>query len=364
MPAQSESSFIIAHRLHTQRLLDDHFTTAAEVVAHFGAVQGQDYLYSLWALGQRVAGATEASIEQAIADRQLVRNWPMRTTLHYVTAADARWIVKLNAERTLRSATRRLREEGLDDDTLARSRRVIVAALRANGPMARPDLLKTLDAAGVSPAGQRGYFMLWYHANEGLIAIGPRMGKQQSIVLLDDWLPPTKELTRDEALAELARRYFTSHGPAQVKDFIWWSSLAAAEARAGLEMVKSQLARETIGSKEYWFEPAQPVEAVTRPTAHLLPYLDEYIVAYRDRDAVQDPAYNALVDSGNVIFHAPFLIDGRVAGFWKRELKKERAIIEVTSFRPLSDAERNTLVAAGAQFGAFLGLAAEIEWLS
>ena len=175
---------IVQRRLATQHLIGHKFATPAGAIAFFGAVQGQDTLYSFWALGMRVAGATEATIEQAIADRQLVRNWPMRTTLHYVTAADARWIVKLNAESTLRGAARRLREEGLDDDTLTRARRVITAALQANGPMARPDLLNTLDAAGISPAGQRGYYMLWYYANEGLIAIGPRIGKQQSIVLL------------------------------------------------------------------------------------------------------------------------------------------------------------------------------------
>jgi hypothetical protein len=354
---------VVGRRLHTQRLTGEKFPTPAAVVAHFGAVQGQDTLYSLWALGLRVENATEAGIEQAIADRQLVRNWPMRTTLHYVTAADARWIVKLNAERTLRGMARRLREVELDDNTLARSRHIITAALQANGPMARPDLLKALDAAGVSPAGQRGYYMLWYHANEGLIAIGPRAGKQQSIVLLDEWLPPTRELLRDEALAELARRYFSSHGPAQVKDYIWWSSLAAAEARAGLEAIKSQLARESIGGKEYWFDPTAPAAPVASPSAHLLPYLDEYIVAYRDRDAVQDPAYNALVDSGNVIFHAPILIDGRVAGIWRRALKKDRVIIEPTLFRPITPNERDALAYAADRFGAFLGLATELVGL-
>lgn len=354
---------MVQRRLYTQRLIGLKFATPADAVSFLGAVQGQDYLYSLWALGLRVAGATEASVEQAIADRQLVRTWPMRTTLHYVTAADARWIVRLNAERTLRSAARRLREEGLDDDALARARRIIIAALQAQGPMARPDLLMTLGANGVSPAGQRGYYMLWYYANEGLIAIGPRMGKQQTIVLLDEWLPPTKEKSRDEALAELARRYFTSHGPAQVKDYIWWSSLAAAEARAGLEMVKSQLAQETIGGNVYWFDPSQPAGELTSPTAHLLPFLDEYLVAYRDRDAVLDPSTNALVESGNVIFHAPFLIDGRVAGIWKRALKKERVVIEATPLRPLRDAERDAVAKAAHRFGAFLGRGAELEWV-
>jgi hypothetical protein len=309
-----------------------------------------------------VSGATEASIEEAIANRQIVRAWPFRGTVHHVTAADVRWMVKLTAEHTRRGATRRLRQLELDDDTLARSRRIIESTLQGQGPVARPDILKALEAGGVSPAGQRGYHILWYHTNEGLIVIGPRLGKQQSFVLLDEWLPPTKELPREEALAELARRYFTSHGPAQIKDFIWWSSLPAAEARAGLAAVKPQLAQETIGGNEYWYDPAQPVGKMASPVAHLLPFVDEYLIAYRDRDAVHDAAYNGLVDSGNVSFHAPFLIDGRVAGIWKRSLKKAQVIIEATPLRAISDAERDALVAAADQFGAFLGLAAEIAW--
>lgn len=355
---------LILRRSHAHRLLGRPFATPAAAVAHLGAVQAQDYLYSLWALGLRVAGATEASVEQAIADRQFVRTWPFRGTIHYVTAADARWMVKLTAERTLRGAARRLHQLELDDDTFARSRRVIIETLQANGQVARPALLKTLDAAGVSTAGQRGYHILWYHAHEGLICIGPRQGRQQTFVLVDEWLPPAKELSRDEALAELARRYFTGHGPAQLKDFIWWSSLTAAEARAGLEAVKSQLAQETIGGKGYWYDPVQPAGDVQSPLAHLLPFLDEYVIAYRDRDAILHPAYHALVDSGNVIFHAPLLIDGRVEGIWKRTLKKDRVFVEITSFRPLRSAERDALVAAVDRFGAFVEGSVEIAWMS
>lgn len=359
MLAQLDNSSLIHHRLHTQRLLGPKFPDAAAAVAHFGAVQGQDYLYSLWALGLRVEAATEASIEQAIADRQLVRTWPMRTTLHYVTAADARWIVKLNAQRTLHTAARRLRELELDDDTFARSRRAIEAAL-ASGPLTRPALYEALEAAGVSTVGQRGYYLMWYHANEGLIAIGPRQGKQQTVVLLDDWLPPTPEKGRDEALAELAWRYFRSHGPAKIKDYIWWSGLAAAEARAGLEMVKARLSSATVGKETLWFAPPLITAEIGSPAAHLLPYLDEYIVAYRDREAVQPAAYNALVDSGNIIFHAPFLVDGQVSGIWTRKIKKGAVVVAPTLFRPLSGEERAALAAAGDRLGHFLGLAAEV----
>lgn len=362
MSEQARSLAIIPHRLYTHRLVGHSFPTPAAAVAHFGAVQAQDYLYSLWALGLRVAGATEASVEQAIADRQLVRTWPFRGTIHYVTAADARWMVRLTAERTLRSAARRLRQLELDDDAFARSRRVIIDTLQANGQVSRPALLKILDAAGVSTAGQRGYHILWYHAHEGLICIGPRQGRQQTFVLVDEWLPPAKELSRDEALAQLARRYFTSHGPATLADFTWWSGLTTSKARSGLAIVDKELAREEIEGQTYWFAPRETDTAdVASPAAHLLPVYDEYMVAYRDRRAVLPVEIAARPDAGNGIFRAPILLDGRMAGTWTRKLKKGRVIVSANLFRPLAADERDALGTAADRYGKFLGLAAELD---
>lgn len=190
--------------------------------------------------------------------------------------------------------------------------------------------------------------------------MGPRAGKQPTFVLIDAWLPPAKPLTRDEALAELARRYFTSHGPATIQDYIWWCGLAAAEARAGLEMVKSQLAQETLGKQVYWFDPAASSAAtVPSPVAHLLPFLDEYVVAYKDRGAIAPLEYNKLVDSGNIIFHQPILIDGRMVGIWTRRLNKASVVISPQFFRPLAADEEDALRAAGERYGAFLGLTAD-----
>jgi hypothetical protein len=348
------------HRLNTHHLLDRKFASAAEAVAHFGAVQAQEIHPGLWALGMRVEGSTETSIDQSIADRTIIRTWPLRSTIHFVTAVDARWMVKLSAARVIQAAATRLRRLELDEETFDRSRAVITGALREKQPMTRKAIYEAMNAAGISTTGERGYHIIWYHAHEGLIGLGPREGKQPTIVLLDDWLPPARELSRDEALHELARRYFTSHGPANLKDFTWWSGLAPAEARAGLEAVRSQLENETIDGEPYWFAPNQPAQGATSTTAHLLPYVDEYMVAYQDRDAIQPPEYNTLVDSGNIIFHAPILIDGRVAGIWTRKVMKHSVEITPVFFRSISDAEREAFGAAVQQYETFLGLPARV----
>lgn len=356
------SAFFLSNlRLHTQRLIGPKFPTAAAAVSFFGAVQGQDLLPAMWALGLRVQHATESRIEQATFDRQLVRTWPLRNTVHFVTPADIRWMLELSAPRALKENARQ-RELGLDEATFARARRIIEYALRDGQPHTRQSLRRALDDGGVSTEGQRGIHILGRLAQDGLICMGPRAGKQPTFVLIDAWLPPAPALTRDEALAELARRYFTSHGPATIQDYIWWCGLAAAEARAGLEMVKSGLAQETIGKQVYWFDLAGPVaERGTAPVAHLLPFLDEYIVAYKDRTAVSLLEYNKLVDSGNLIFHQPILIDGLVVGIWTRKLDKETVVITTQLFRPLAADEIEVLTVEADRYGAFLGLTAELD---
>lgn len=355
MHAHTDEQSLVRRRYHTHRLTAPLFPTPTAVVAHFAAVQGQDFLPAMWALGLRTEGATEASVEQAINDRQLVRTWPLRNTIHFVTAEDVRWMLALSAPRALRDNARK-RELELDEAVFAQSRRVIEHELRDGQPRPRPALRQALEDAGISTAGQRGIHILGRLAQEGLICIGPREGKQQTFVLLDAWLPPARPRTRDEALAELARRYFAGHGPATLKDYTWWSGLAAAEARAGLEMARPHLAQETIGGETAWFDPAAPVGEIPSPTAHLLPFVDEYLVAYQDRSAVFPAAYNALVDSGGIIFHQPILMDGHVVGIWTRTLHKEQVRIAAKLFRSLSDAEHEALIAVGEKFGAFLGL--------
>ena len=141
-------------------------------------------------------------------------------TLHFVAAEDARWMLSLCAPRSLARNARRLKQEhGIDSRLIARSGKVLIDALRGGKCVSRPDLYRRLESARMSTGGGRGLHLLWWHAHEGLICLGPRAGKQQTFVLTDEWLPATPPRARDESLAELARRYFTSHGPATVRDF-------------------------------------------------------------------------------------------------------------------------------------------------
>ena len=215
-----------------------------------------------------------------------------------------------------------------------------------------------LARGGVAPEGQRSYHILGHLAQKGVICLGAREGKQQTFVLFDEWVADSRRLERDEALAEIARRYFTGHGPATLQDFTWWTGLAAADAKAGLEMVKAELMQEVVDGKNYWFSPSSvPAGEDGPPIACLLPNFDEYMIGYKDRSAMFPAAYSGkLAPRGNIAFNYTIIINGIAVGGWRRERKNDGVVIRTRLFRPLDDDEKDALSVAVERYGGFLGM--------
>lgn len=347
------SSEIARRRLRNQRIVGAKFEKPADVVGRLGAVQAQDYLGALWAVGLRMRGATESEVERALAEKTIIRTWPMRGTLHFVAAADVRWMLKLLTPRVVAGSARRHEQLGLDEATFARSQELLARALEGGKQLRRDAIYGLLGAAHISTSGGRGLHILSRLAQDGLICFGAREGKQQTFALLDEWAPAAKTLGRDEALAELARRYFTSHGPATLQDFAWWSGLKTADARAGLEMARPHLVREAEGGQAFWLDASTPAVKEGSPTAHLLPAFDEYTVAYKDRSAVLDPS--RAKKAGGGIFNPTVVVDGQIAGTWKRALKKNSVVITPSYFDKPSRAEARAVATAASRYGDFIG---------
>lgn len=333
---------MIAQRLHNQLLANNGADTAHAVVAHFGAMQAQDYLGALWAVGLRMRDAVEADVERAVEERRIVRCWPMRGTLHFVAAEDVRWMLELLAPRVLqRHRTRLERDFSLDIATLRRCRTIALRALRGGKPLTRPELYAAFDRGGVPTAGGRGLHILFALAHERLICFGARRGKQPAFVLLDEWLPPSPPKRREEALAELARRYVRSHGPATADDLMWWSGLTAKEAREAIALAG----------------PIANVAARAKSVVRLLPPFDEYTIAYRDRSAIVDAEFAKRVNAGGGMISAVVVINGRVVGNWKRTLRGGGKPVEisVSPFRALTERERKAIDREAARYARFLG---------
>ena len=339
---------IANQRLLNQHIAGEKFEKPETVVRWMGALQAQDYQQALWAVGLRTQSATVADIEQAIADRKIVRTWPLRGTIHFVPPEDARWMLKLSASRMLAMDGRRQKQLELDEIILKRCEKLFFEALKGGKRLSRPDMMSLLENTGISTERQRGYHILWYLSQSGVICPGPMEGKQQTFVLLDEWVPDSRKLSREESLAELARRYFAGHGPATVHDFAWWSGLSVTEARAGLEAAQSGLFSHKIAGKEFWM--AQDTSQRTGSEdskVYLLPAFDEYLLGYKDRSAVLSPEQATKVVPGkNGMFFPIIVVAGQVIGTWKRSFKKKSIDISLNLFTPFDDAEARVVEAA------------------
>lgn len=353
---------IPALRLHNQQIAQTRFTQPEQVVAWLGGMQGQDYPGAKWSIALRLPQATDADVVRAIDAGKIIRTWPMRGTLHFVAAQDLRWMLMLTSPRNIAGSASRRRNLELDDNTLARCREVFTKTLQGGKQKSREEMYAALAQANISTEGQRGYHILWSCALHGLICLAATGAKEQNFALLEEWVAPAREKTREEALAELASRYFTSRGPATLQDFVWWSGLSAAEARLGLEAIKSQLAQETVANLVYWMP--QDITLPKQETgAFALPGFDEYLLGYKDRSAVLDAAHAEKVcPGGNGMFFSTIIIDGRVVGTWKRVIKKAGIEITATAFASLNATDKKRFAVAAKRYGEFLAMPVNILW--
>ena len=334
------------------------------------ALQAQDYPGALWSIGLRCTpGRTVADVGHAIAERRIVRTWPMRGTLHFIAAADVRWMLQLLTPRVLERAKGRRAQLGLDEAVFARASALFADALSSGGVCTRDEMMALLEAEGISPAGQRGYHILWTLAQRGLLCFGPPSGKHQTFVLLDEWIPAADEppLSPAEALGRLAGRYLDAHGPATIADLAWWAGITKSEAHAGIGAIAHTLQRLQAGGAEYWLPAGVPTGDVARKAAgrvHLLPGFDEYQLGYTDRSlqlGTNREAYGATV-SANGMFSATVVRGGRVVGTWKRTFKRGRVDIVVREFSPMSATGRHEVLRAAQRYGDFVGLEPRVDW--
>jgi Winged helix DNA-binding domain len=346
---------VVALRLEHQQLARQDFSDPAAVVSWLGAVQAQDHAGGKWAIGLRARGATDAAIERAIAARTIIRTWPMRSTLHFVAAADIRWMLELLAPRMIARAAGRYRELGLDAASFARAERALTAALRGGNRLARKDCMAVLARAGCDPAGQRGIHVLGHLSQRGVLCLAAHIGKQPAFALLEEWVPMARPLAREAALAELARRYFTSHGPATAADFAWWSGLTLAVARTALELAGPTLAADDRGriSPRGGASPRAP-----SPRAHLLPPWDVYTVAYKDRSQLLAARHQGQAPR---LLRPTVIIAGQAVATWTRTLTRTGATVHLAPFARLNTAEQRAIKGAAERYGQFLGGAVVVD---
>jgi hypothetical protein len=307
---------IARQRLVRQQLVSPTLTHVADVVRVLGAVQAQDYAGAKWAMGQRAIGVTDADVDRAFDAGAIIRTHVLRPTWHFVAPDDLRWMLALTAPRVSAAMGYYNRLLGLDRAVFRKSNETLTRALRDGRQRTRRELVSALTGAGVKvPTGQHAAHLLMQAELDGVICSGARRGKQHTYALLDERVPPAHTLERDEALAELTRRYFATRGPATLRDFSWWSGLTMADARRGAEAVGPFLQR------------------LSEPRTS------------RRMEALQ----------AHLVF-----VDGQIAGGWKRAPSKP-ADVRLKLLVPLTPAERKLIETAVRRLGRFLHLPLRIR---
>jgi hypothetical protein len=341
-------------RLQNQYLASQQFTQPKEIVKWLGAVQAQDYGGAVWALSQRLKGCNSALIEKAFTDGDIIRTHVLRPTWHFVAPEDIRWMLELTAPRVLGFTSFRKRYLGLTDEILLKCAHVLTKILEGGKQLERTMIASALKDAGIATDEQRFIHIMMEMELTQLVCSGGRIGKQFTYALLEERVPKTVVLSREESLAALAERYFSSHGPATLQDYTWWSGLTVADSKKGLEMVKSKFSSGVVDGSTYWFRDNSI--ATGKSTAHLLPNYDEYIVSYKDRSAAIAEKDISKADPRGTIFNNTIVINGQIKGLWKHTFKKNSVVIEVTPFKPLSKGVKDTINSLSKRYAKFLGL--------
>lgn len=344
-------------RLDQQHLGHNRLEMPEGVVAWLGAVQSQDFHGAKWSLGLRMQTATDALIEAAFDDGRILRTHVMRPTWHFVHHADIRWLLALTAPRVIAQNAYMSRRLELDDALYERSNTILARALEGSRHLTRAELGAALTGAGIIAEGQRLAYLVMRAELDAVLCSGPRRGKQFTYALLAERAPHAREMQREEALAELVRRYYTSHGPATAADFAWWSGLTVSDVKEGLALASSDLDHEESDGETYWFAPAPAAPGGDQ--ALLLPTYDEFLVGYAGFDRRRRGGANP---AGELVFDAPVVLAGKVAGSWRRTFKRGTVHVELAPFRPLTDGEERAVRAAAERFAAFLGMPLTLQF--
>lgn len=350
-----DSTAALGLRLRSLLLDASPIDSVAGIVSWFGAMQAQDVNSALWSFGVRLPGVSLAEVNGALEDRSVLRTWPMRGTVHFVPSADAHWMLELMGSRALAGAAKRRATIGLDERTADRAVDILGSALAGGGRLTRAECMAALASGGVEVVGQQGYHLLWFAAQRGVTAIAPHAGKEQTFVLLDEWVPEPFRPSREEALGLIALRYFRSHGPAPRKDFAGWTGLTMTDCKAGIAVASDALETVDVDGEEMIV--AAGAEPATPRGWLALPGFDEYMLGYKDRSLMAGPAeLAAIVPGGNGVFRSTIVRDGRVVATWTRTLTAKKVTVTVEPLVTFSSRDVSAVTEALEPYASYLGV--------
>jgi hypothetical protein len=331
------------HRLVSQKLYKTSPSSPQEIVRHLGAMQAQDYAMAKWAIGSR-CDASEKAIEEAINDAGIIRTHILRPTWHFVAAEDIHWMLDVSGPQVKRIVTSYVKKYGFDAKKLDQINASIEKILAGNNHLTRDEIMQELNIKKTSKEGSLGGPIMMNAELDGLVCNGKMKGKQLTYALLEERVAkPKTKLSKEEALAKLAKRYFESHGPATLLDFSWWSGFSPTSCKVVISSIETELNSIEIDNQKYWFGTNFTDKDNFRKSVHFLPAFDEILISYKTREASILPEHQSKAFTNNGIFKPIILENGKVIGTWKRIIKKDHAKIETQFFHETENAKKTAL---------------------
>lgn len=342
-------------RLISQKIALPEFKTVKEIVSRMGAIQAQDYSMAKWAIGVRLPDTTDAKVESAINKGEILRTHVLRPTWHFISAEDIYWMLELSGTKIKSSFKSRDKELELTESVISKSQSIIEKKLSDVSGLTREEISQELTRAKIRTDANRLSHILVHAELIGLVCSGPIKEKKLTYSLLRERVPAKKDISKDEALARLAGKYFRSRCPATLDDFIWWSNLSVTDARKAVDLIKNDFFPETIGSSKYWLPYTFSDKVIKKTSVYLLPAYDEFLIAYKDRNSSLSAVNNKRTVSVNGIFYPLIVVNGQVAGLWKRITQKNKVIVSADFFQPPDKVINNLIAEKFTVFGHFMG---------
>jgi hypothetical protein len=352
-------SEIAKYRLINQQVIETKFNSPVEMVKWFCAIQGQEYAQTKWGLGLRLCRLKDHDVEKDINEGKILRTHILRPTWHFVSAEDIRWVLTLTAPRVHMANGYMYRKLELDDKICNRCIDIIIKILQGGNQFTRDEINQEFGRNKIAAHGHRLSYIMMYAELEKIICSGIRQGNQFTYALLDERVKPSKKMTKDEALTQLALRYFKSRSPATIYDFSTWSGLTLAECNRGLETVKNKLKTIMTGDIKYYAFDDIIFDKEIMPNIYLLPIYDEYIMGYKDRSAILE--YKKLLKGKSSFkYDCMIIYDGQIIGTWKRTVKSKKIELQYNFFKELSNVQKERFDEAINKFAQFYELPVEI----
>ena len=326
-------------RLVSQQLVTANCKTSRELISWMGAMQAQDFNMAKWAIGVRLPDSTDKEIEDAMNCGEFVRTHILRPTWHFVSRDDIYWMLQLSAPRLKGIYKTYNKYLDITPDFIVKTNSLISKILDKESHQTRQEIGEKLQKEGIESDNRRLTHIMSWAELDGIVCNGVVKGKKQTYDLLENRVPkPNIIFDREEALYKLAYKYFRSHGPATLQDFIWWSSLTTTDARKAMELIKSDFISVNIGMQTYIFHESCAGYIPDSDAVHFLPAFDETFVSYKDRTEMLAPEHQKKVIVSNGVFHPTISKNGEIIGTWKRtSVKKQISINTKYIFEPDRD---------------------------